>query len=128
MGLLVLLLLLLLLTHCKSTSGGHCLPQPPPRVVLRSAASLVGDATLHDLSIRGDDQSLTPGCACRMFWRVTCQQTIMRTPGLLVSMPSSIYHYGGEVQNRAEWILLCSFMDPEIVFLVGVVYCYLLAF
>ena len=37
-------------------------------------------------------------------------------------------HYGGEVQNRAEWILLCSFMDPEIVFLVGVVYCYLLAF
>jgi hypothetical protein len=52
----------------------------------------------------------------------------MLTPGLLVSLPSSIYHYGGEVQNRFEWILLFGFMDPEIVLLLGIVYCYLFAF
>ncbi|CAL8387063.1 unnamed protein product [Boreogadus saida] len=54
--------LLLLLTRCKSTSGGHCFPQPPPRPALFSALPPHWSAMrLSDLSLTGDDQFLTPG-------------------------------------------------------------------
>ena len=79
---------------------------PTPHVVLSSAASLVGDATPWPVSHGGWSIPHT----WRMFWRGTCQQTIMLTPGVtrfLAKFNISLRRWSSEwawVDSAVLWI------------------------